>query len=178
MPSSKRPRVYPRDEGYVPTHPWQRQCERRGSTSSSYGACPKALLLVSPNLLQVLLSFSAAVLYAMHLVSLVSNALVFGVAAAVSPLVHLNYTSYRGTVNGNGVTQWLGMRFAAPPLGDLRFAAPQFPSRSYGIQSADAHGPYCLGTNAGPPSNKSDEDCLFMVCMIPKPLQALRREMI
>lgn len=46
---------------------------------------------------------------------------------AVNPLVNLNYTSYLGTALPNGVTQWLGMRYARPPLGVLRFAAPEDP---------------------------------------------------
>jgi len=46
---------------------------------------------------------------------------------AVDPIVALNYTTYAGTALPNGISQWLGMRFAAPPLGNLRFAAPQDP---------------------------------------------------
>ena len=82
---------------------------------------------------------------------------------AVSEVVDLSYASYRGTALSNGVTQWLGMRFAAPPLGHLRFAAPEDPLReTSGIKPAHAHGPYCLGTASGPPTNVSSEDCLFM----------------
>lgn len=81
---------------------------------------------------------------------------------AVSPLVRLQYASYEGTALSNGVTQWLGLRFAAPPLGDLRFAAPRDPTPEYGVQQADEHGPTCLSTGGGPPSNSSDEDCLFL----------------
>ncbi|KAK4496338.1 hypothetical protein PRZ48_012318 [Zasmidium cellare] len=82
--------------------------------------------------------------------------------AAVSPTVRLQYASYQGTPLENGITQWLGLRFAAPPVGDLRFAAPQDPTPQYGIQQADEHGPICLSTAGGPPSNSSDEDCLFL----------------
>ncbi|KAK5127523.1 hypothetical protein LTR85_006862 [Meristemomyces frigidus] len=83
-------------------------------------------------------------------------------AAHNKTLVHLDYSSYRGVALPNGVTQWLGLRYAAPPLGDLRFAAPQPPTRTYGTQEADAHGTICLGTNSGPPTNTSSEDCLFL----------------
>lgn len=48
-------------------------------------------------------------------------------AQAVAPLVNVNYTSYLGSALPNGITQWVGMRYAAPPLGDLRFAAPADP---------------------------------------------------
>jgi carboxylesterase type B len=54
---------------------------------------------------------------------------------ASASTVNLGYTSYEGhTVSG--VTQWLGMRFAAPPVGALRFAAPQDPLSVAGVQQA------------------------------------------
>lgn len=39
--------------------------------------------------------------------------------------VDLGYAKYVSSTNGLGVNEFLGMRFAAPPLGDLRFRAPQ-----------------------------------------------------
>lgn len=81
---------------------------------------------------------------------------------AVSPLVKLQYASYEGTALPNGVTQWLGLRYAAPPLGDLRFAAPQDPKPEYKTQQANEHGPICLSTDGGPPSDTNSEDCLFL----------------
>lgn len=41
--------------------------------------------------------------------------------------VDLGYTQYKGIRTPNGIDKWLGMRYAAPPLGDLRFRAPQDP---------------------------------------------------
>ncbi|GAB7356298.1 hypothetical protein MBLNU459_g7099t1 [Dothideomycetes sp. NU459] len=84
-----------------------------------------------------------------------------GLALAVDTLVDVSYTKYKGTALQNGVTQWLGLRYAAPPLGDLRFAPPQDPLANGTIQVADAHGAICLGTGSAP-SNKSSEDCLFL----------------
>lgn len=47
---------------------------------------------------------------------------------AVDTLVELDYAKYDGVANDEtGVTNWLGMRFAAAPVGDLRFAPPQDP---------------------------------------------------
>ncbi|KAK5110708.1 hypothetical protein LTR62_005585 [Meristemomyces frigidus] len=83
-------------------------------------------------------------------------------ATAVQPVVNLNYSSYEGVPLSNGITQWLGIRYAAPPLGDLRFSAPQPPVNANGTVAANAHGPTCLGTASGPPTNKSSEDCLFL----------------
>lgn len=41
--------------------------------------------------------------------------------------VDLGYAQYKGLRTPNGIDKWLGMRYAAPPLGDLRFRAPQDP---------------------------------------------------
>lgn len=54
---------------------------------------------------------------------------------ASASTVNLGYTSYEGRTL-SGVTQWLGMRFAAPPVEDLRFAAPQDPLPVEGVQQA------------------------------------------
>lgn len=56
---------------------------------------------------------------------------------SVDPLVTLDYTSYAGTTLPNGISQWLGIRYAAPPLGNLRFSAPQDPVANSTIQIAD-----------------------------------------
>lgn len=57
--------------------------------------------------------------------------------AAVGPVVSLKYAGYRGVPLANGITQWLGIRYAAAPVGSLRFAAPQDPPLSNDIQAAD-----------------------------------------
>jgi hypothetical protein len=59
--------------------------------------------------------------------SLLSGLLSVAVVGAVEPLVDVGYSKYQGVSLENGVTQWLGVRYAAPPVGDLRFAAPQDP---------------------------------------------------
>ena len=63
--------------------------------------------------------------------------LIFGFVQATDPLVSLDYTSYRGVALDNGITQWLGIRYAAPPLGDLRFTAPQDPLHNDTVQEAN-----------------------------------------
>ena len=55
---------------------------------------------------------------------------------AVRPLVDLGYARYEGISLSNGVSQWLGMRFAAPPLGNLRFRAPADPLHNNSITVA------------------------------------------
>lgn len=49
---------------------------------------------------------------------------------AVKPLVDVNYSKYQGIPLENGITQWMGVRYAAPPVGDLRFAAPRDPVKN------------------------------------------------
>ncbi|ESZ91062.1 hypothetical protein SBOR_8556 [Sclerotinia borealis F-4128] len=76
-------------------------------------------------------------------------------------LVNLGYAQYQGTLLSLGITQYLGMRYASPPLGDLRFRAPQPPQSLSGVQNAQTFQPICLATNNGPTSSQS-EDCLFV----------------
>lgn len=51
-------------------------------------------------------------------------------------IVDLGYAKYRGVALENGITQWVGMRFAAPPLGNLRFRAPADPLPEEGVVDA------------------------------------------
>ncbi|KUI74433.1 Cholinesterase [Cytospora mali] len=82
---------------------------------------------------------------------------------AVDLTVALNYSTYIGTGQAaTGVTQWLGIRYAAPPLGDLRFMPPQDPPVVSTPQLADQHGKYCLATNDAPNDTATSEDCLFL----------------
>lgn len=59
-----------------------------------------------------------------------------GPAVAVNEIVDLSYQRYRGQRLANGVTQWLGIQYAAPPIGELRFQPPQDPSSISGVQDA------------------------------------------
>jgi Carboxylesterase family len=51
--------------------------------------------------------------------------------------VDLGYSKYQGAYAPNGVSQWLGIRYAAPPVGDLRFRAPADPLLNDTVQIAD-----------------------------------------
>lgn len=52
------------------------------------------------------------------------------------PVVDLGYSTYKGVRLNAGVDQYLGMRYAAPPVGNLRFRAPQDPPRTNSTQNA------------------------------------------
>ncbi|CAJ2509146.1 Uu.00g141720.m01.CDS01 [Anthostomella pinea] len=88
--------------------------------------------------------------------------LLFSVGAAVSPTVELGCNKYTGVAKPYGITQWLGMRYAAPPVGQLRFMPPEDTSCNGALQVADTHGKICLETQGDPADNRTSEDCLFL----------------
>ncbi|KAK0239584.1 Alpha/Beta hydrolase protein [Armillaria nabsnona] len=106
--------------------------------------------------------------------------------AELTPVIDLGYARYRGTFDpaGSNNTQFLGIRFAAPPTGSLRWQAPRTPDFVAGIQNATAEPPRCLqgGTGQGPtnifPATKravlvaDSEDCLFLNVYIPGQLDS------
>jgi cholinesterase len=95
-------------------------------------------------------------------------------AAAVKSIVDLNYTSYNGTqIRPADHTEWLGMRYAAAPIGSLRFAAPHDPISNATVQNATDFGPLCLATPGVIGSNTTlpeSEDCLFLNVFAPSNL--------
>ncbi|KAK5654972.1 hypothetical protein OQA88_6730 [Cercophora sp. LCS_1] len=79
------------------------------------------------------------------------------------PRVDLNYTTYEGIALQNGVSAFLGMRYAAPPVGDLRWRAPVEPvATTGGAEPAVQFQPLCLGIGVSYPTNGQSEDCLFV----------------
>lgn len=55
---------------------------------------------------------------------------------STSPRVDLGYATYEGTTLENGVQQYLGMRYAAPPLGNNRLRRAQDPLNETQVVSA------------------------------------------
>ena len=56
---------------------------------------------------------------------------------------------------------WLGMPYAAPPVGPLRWRAPQPPEPWNGVRESLVRGPQCPQRELGPgPGLAGDEDCL------------------
>ncbi|GFF56857.1 acetylcholinesterase [Aspergillus udagawae] len=78
-----------------------------------------------------------------------------------SPIIDLGYSKYRGVRLPGGVDQFLGMRYAQPPVGELRFKAPREPEYKYEEEDASQFGALCPGTGQQP-GNGLDEDCLFV----------------
>ncbi|MDB5735836.1 MAG: Carboxylic ester hydrolase [Alphaproteobacteria bacterium] len=90
------------------------------------------------------------------------------IAAVAAPIA-----TAEGPVEGvarNGVTQFLGVPYAAPPVGVLRWMPPQPVTQWNAVRQARAFGPTCaqittLGPFAGPPN--SNEDCLYLNVFTP-----------
>ncbi|TVY13631.1 Para-nitrobenzyl esterase, partial [Lachnellula arida] len=82
--------------------------------------------------------------------------------ADVDLTVDLNYATYEGVREDGGVSHWFGIRYAAPPLGELRFRAPRPPPTNHTLQNADTHGPVCLSSPSTSLDPALDEDCLFL----------------
>jgi para-nitrobenzyl esterase len=73
-------------------------------------------------------------------------------------------------VSKNGVSQFLGIPYAKPPVGPLRWTPPQPPAKWTDVRQATKFGPTCaqvttLGPFAGPPN--SNEDCLYLNVFTP-----------
>ncbi len=83
--------------------------------------------------------------------------------AQAAPIVTLD-GPVEGFVKG-GITQFLGIPYAKPPVGDLRWRPPQPVAKWESVRKADKFGPTCaqvttLGPFAGPAN--SNEDCLYL----------------
>ncbi|BCR98192.1 uncharacterized protein AKAW2_31511S [Aspergillus luchuensis] len=91
-----------------------------------------------------------------------------------SPQVDLGYARYRGVRLPAGVDEYLGMRYAAPPLGQQRFRAPGDPSSTSFIQDAFEFGPTCIGVGEEI-SPLVGEDCLFINVFTPSHATTLSR---
>ena len=65
-----------------------------------------------------------------------------------------------------GVQVYKGIPFAAPPVGDLRWKAPQAVKAWTGIRSAQDWGPRCVQSNRlgnlDPLNKRMEEDCLYL----------------
>jgi para-nitrobenzyl esterase len=85
-----------------------------------------------------------------------------GSTAAASGLVAETHAgAVRGKVAG-GIREFLGIPYAAPPTGQLRWHAPEPPAHWKGVRSATRFAPHCPQSASpfGRPS--TSEDCLYL----------------
>src|SRR5512141_3067233 len=98
------------------------------------------------------------------------------VSAAINDPVQIDTGRISGVAGKSPeVRVYKGIPFAAPPVGGLRFRAPQPPAKWEGTRKADQFGPMCMqgggrggrGGEKGPakgnaPSAAMSEDCLYL----------------
>ncbi len=70
-------------------------------------------------------------------------------------------------ISADGLTTYLGIPFAAPPVGDLRWRAPKPPAPWSGVKVTDKFAPGCMQTPIVAPALNIDavpvsEDCLYL----------------
>jgi para-nitrobenzyl esterase len=73
-------------------------------------------------------------------------------------------------VQENGLEVFKGLPFAAPPIGPLRWRAPEMPTLWSGIRLADQFGPICMQIGSYPedaPPEPMNEDCLYLNIWVP-----------
>ncbi len=91
-----------------------------------------------------------------------------GCAGVAQPVLSTQAATTSGQVEGatrNGVTAWLGLPYAAPPVGDLRWKAPTPVAAWQGVRPATAFAPACLQTGVSMPGEAppvTSEDCLYL----------------
>lgn len=100
-----------------------------------------------------------------RLLALLAATIAFPVAAQT---VAIDTGQIEGKTLASGVRAWLGVPFAAPPLRELRWKAPQAAVKWEGIYHADRFAPMCLQAGRGRTMNHyfgteaTSEDCLYL----------------
>ncbi len=96
--------------------------------------------------------------------ALVIGAALAGAAPAAAAGGPVTLTVF-GAVQGktvNGINEFLGIPYAAPPVGALRWHAPELPARWHGIRQATAFGPHCPQNAGAFGIASTTENCLFL----------------
>ncbi len=96
-----------------------------------------------------------------------------GHAGGNSPVVGTSNGAVRGLANG-AVDEFLGIPYAAPPVGALRWRAPQPAARWSGVRDAMRFGPHCPQSASPFGQASTSENCLFLNVFTPSRRQARR----
>src|SRR5690242_18372370 len=88
------------------------------------------------------------------------------ISASASDRVKTANGLVKGTVEASGVVSFKGIPYAAPPVGDLRWKAPQPATNWEGVREASQFGPRCMQRPVFSDmvfrSNGMNEDCLYL----------------
>src|SRR5215475_652791 len=94
-----------------------------------------------------------------------------GPAFAARDQVTIDTGELQGAV-AEGVVSFKGIPFAQPPVGNLRWKAPQPAKKWSGVRKADAYGPDCMQVpfpgDAAPLGVPPKEDCLYVNVWAPQ----------
>ena len=83
-------------------------------------------------------------------------------ASTASLDVKLNSGIFRGISTTNGTEKWLGIPYALPPIGSLRFKAPVPVNSSNTLHDASTFGNACPQPPSSSLGAPISEDCLFL----------------
>jgi len=86
-------------------------------------------------------------------------------SAAITDPVRVDSGQVSGTPGSSDeVRVYKGIPFAAPPVGDLRWRAPQPPAHWEGVRKAEEFSPVCMQQTRGPGGGgpAPSEDCLYL----------------
>jgi len=85
------------------------------------------------------------------------------VSAAITEPVKIDTGLISGTsTSSDDVRVFKGIPFAAPPVGDLRWRAPQPAAHWEGVRKADQFGPVCMQQSRPGSTPAPSEDCLYV----------------
>ena len=84
-----------------------------------------------------------------------------GQKASEGPVVRLDSGEIRG-VDGFGAQAFLGVPFAAPPVGELRWKAPAPVAAWSGVRDATKKAVPCAALLSGDGARYENEDCLYL----------------
>ncbi|KAG9246524.1 Alpha/Beta hydrolase protein [Calycina marina] len=90
-------------------------------------------------------------------------------AKTPGPIVDVGYSSFQGNAL-EGINEWLGVRYAAPPTKENRWRAPQAPVSTDTLQKAEKWPEVCLPSPSAGKTAGANEDCLFLNIWAPADL--------
>src|SRR6185437_15580896 len=114
---------------------------------------------------------SAAAVAATVLVAGASGAVASPASGSANPVERIDGGLVRGADDA-GVRSFLGLPYAAPPMGNLRWRAPQPAAAWSGVRDATRFGPSCPQSTMGNPflpPGPISEDCLYLNVYTPAP---------
>lgn len=90
----------------------------------------------------------------------------------LSPILEISSGKLQGAVtlsrHGRQIYEYLGIPFAKPPVGNLRFELPQPAEPWEGVRDATSFAPKCIQVDIITQQFYGEEDCLYLNVFVPK----------